>query len=79
LRIRNRSGRKMLTTIQGLPEIFDYKKMVKYFRNTFSCMGVIADDETYGKVIQLSGDQRAKIHKFLTTEGIATAENIKTH
>ncbi|KAJ2859276.1 Eukaryotic translation initiation factor eIF-1 [Coemansia erecta] len=79
LRIRNRKGRKMLTTIQGLPEMFDYKKLVKHFRNAFSCMGVIIDDEAYGKTIELSGDQRAKVREFLISEEIATADTIKTH
>ncbi|KAJ1665775.1 Eukaryotic translation initiation factor eIF-1 [Coemansia sp. RSA 1813] len=79
LRIKQRRGRKMLTTIQGLPEIFDYKKLVKYFKNTFACMGTIINDETYGKAIQLSGDQRLKVREFLIGEEIATADTIKVH
>ncbi|KAJ2658553.1 Eukaryotic translation initiation factor eIF-1 [Coemansia sp. RSA 1200] len=79
LRIRLRKSRKMLTTIQGLPEMFDYKKLVKYFKNTFACMGVIIDDKNYGKVIQLSGDQRQKVREFLIAEEIATADTIKVH
>ncbi|KAJ1782184.1 Eukaryotic translation initiation factor eIF-1 [Coemansia sp. RSA 2399] len=79
LRIRIRKGRKMLTTIQGLPEMFDYKKLVKHFRSAFSCMGVIIEDKAHVKTIELSGDQRALVREFLISEEIATAETIKTH
>jgi translation initiation factor 1 len=44
----------------------------------FACNGTLVDDEEMGQVIQLQGDQRAKMSSFLTEEGIPAA-TIKVH
>jgi len=44
----------------------------------FACNGTLVEDEEMGQVIQLQGDQRAKISTFLTENGIPRA-SIKLH
>ncbi|KAJ2804321.1 Eukaryotic translation initiation factor eIF-1, partial [Coemansia guatemalensis] len=63
----------------GLPNEFDLKYMLKYFKKTFGCLGTVVNDKKYGKVIQLSGDQRDKLQDFLIEEKIARAKDIKVH
>ncbi|PAV23988.1 eukaryotic translation initiation factor 1 [Pyrrhoderma noxium] len=70
IRIQQRNGRKTLTTLQGIGEEYDLKKILKEFKREFACNGTIVEDPELGKVIQLQGDQREKIRDFLTENGI---------
>ncbi|KAJ1880742.1 Eukaryotic translation initiation factor eIF-1 [Kickxella alabastrina] len=79
IRIQQRNGRKTVTTMQGLPEIFDHKKLVKYFKSQFACIGTVVADEEHGSIIQLSGDHRIPLKEFLISEGIANKNNVKVH
>ncbi len=79
IRVQKRNGKKTLTTIQGLPDELDFKKIVKAFKKEFCCNGTIVDDEELGKIIQLTGDQRESVSKFLIEEGISTKSAIKIH
>ncbi|KAJ2828552.1 Eukaryotic translation initiation factor eIF-1 [Coemansia erecta] len=79
IRLQQRNARKSTTTLQGLPEEFDLKKLLKYFKKTFGCLGTIVKDPEYGKVIQVSGDQRVKLSQFLVSEGIAKERDIQVH
>ncbi|KIK06524.1 hypothetical protein K443DRAFT_129804 [Laccaria amethystina LaAM-08-1] len=78
IRIQQRNGRKTLTTLQGLPKQYDSKKLLKAFKKEFACNGTLVDDEKMGQVIQLQGDQRAKISNFLSENGIEKS-TIKVH
>jgi len=78
IRIQQRNGRKTLTTLQGLPKVYDAKKLLKAFKKEFACNGTLVDDEKMGQVIQLQGDQRVKISSFLTDNGIDKS-TIKVH
>lgn len=53
-----RNGRKTLTTVQGLPNKFDRKKILTVIRKKFACNGTVVMDSNMGEVIQLQGDQR---------------------
>jgi translation initiation factor 1 len=53
-----------------LPQEYDPKKLIKYFKKEFACNGTLVDDEEAGQVIQLQGDQRVKISTLLAEEGI---------
>jgi len=78
IRIQQRNGRKTLTTLQGLPTQYDPKKLLKAFKKEFACNGTLVDDEKMGQVIQLQGDQRAKISTFLVENGLEKS-TIKVH
>jgi len=78
IRIQQRNGRKTLTTLQGLGKEYDLKKILKAFKKEFACNGTIVEDEKMGEVIQLQGDQRAFISKFLIDNGVDKAI-VKVH
>ncbi|KAG6896131.1 hypothetical protein C0992_010172 [Termitomyces sp. T32_za158] len=52
------------------PTEYDAKKILKAFKKEFACNGTLVDDEKMGQVIQLQGDQRAKISNFLIENGL---------
>jgi translation initiation factor 1 len=79
IRIQQRTSRKCLTIIQGLPPKLDLKKVLKYFKRKFCCNGIIIEDATNGNILQITGDQRANVEEFLVTEKIARKEQIKVH
>ncbi len=87
IRIQQRNGRKTLTTLQGLPQQYDQKRILKvlkkvgilFLRKDFACNGNIVKDDDLGEVIQLQGDQRTNIQEFLTTLLKIQKKNIKVH
>ncbi|GAA57591.1 translation initiation factor 1 [Clonorchis sinensis] len=79
IRIQQRNGRKTITTVQGLHEKYDKRKILKQCKKEFACNGTVVDHEEYGEVIQLQGDQREHMKKFLCTWKLATPEGIKLH
>jgi translation initiation factor 1 len=74
LRIQQRNGKKSITTIQGLDEDLDQKRICKAMQKQFSCNGNIKETEEYGTVIQLQGDQRELIKEWLITQEILSKE-----
>ncbi|KAK2521326.1 hypothetical protein Q9966_013028 [Columba livia] len=68
IRIQQRNGRKTLTTVQGIADDYDKKKLVKAFKKKFACNGTVIEHPEYGEVIQLQGDQRKNICQFLLEE-----------
>ena len=79
IRIQQRNGRKTLTTVQGVSSEFDFKKIVKVAKKEFACNGTVVEHPEYGEVIQLQGDQRQNISKFLKQVGLAREDQIKVH
>lgn len=79
IRIQQRNGRKTLTTVQGLPEEYDLKRILKVLKKDFACNGNIVKAEELGEVIQLQGDQRVKVMEFLTSQLGMQKKNIKIH
>ncbi len=79
IRIQQRNGRKSLTTVQGLPQELDFKKVLKVFKKEFCCNGTIVDHDNMGKILQLQGDQRKNVSTFLVDEGIVSKDLIKIH
>lgn len=77
IRIQQRNGRKTLTTVQGISEEFDKKKLVRAFKKDFACNGTVVEHSEYGEVIQLQGDQRSNVCIFLKRIGIAKDEQLK--
>lgn len=82
LRVFQRKTRKYITTIEGLEESINLKKIMKYMRKTYNCNGNIKNVEkgdVTTKVIQLQGDKREDIKKFLISENIVPEKLIKVH
>jgi len=79
IRIQQRNGRKTLTTVQGLDEEFDKKKIVRACKKTFCCNGTVVEHPEYGEVIQFQGDQRNNICSFLNDNAIVKPGHLKVH
>lgn len=79
IRIQQRNGRKTLTTVQGIAEEYDKKKIVKACKKEFACNGTVVEHPEYGEVIQLQGDQRNHIYELLLQAGLAKKDNLKVH
>ncbi|KAL6054896.1 hypothetical protein STEG23_020120 [Scotinomys teguina] len=77
IRIQQRNGRKTLTTVQGIADDYDKKKLVKAFKKKFVCNGTVIEHPEYGEVIQLQGDQRKNICQFLIEIGLAKDDQLK--
>ena len=65
IRVQQRNGRKSLTTVQGLPQRLDKKKILKALKKDFCCNGNVVEDPELGSVLQLQGDQRKNVSQFL--------------
>jgi translation initiation factor 1 len=71
IRVQQRNGKKCITTLDGLEEDLDLKKICKAMREAFSCNGNVrmkSDEET--GVVQLQGDQRENIKQWLLDQEI---------
>ena len=79
VRVQQRNGRKCVTTIAGLADDLDVKRICKAFKKNFSCNGAVQVDEEVGEVIQLSGDQRTNVKAFLVDQEICHGETIVLH
>lgn len=67
IRVQQRNGRKCITTIDGLEEDLDLKRICKAMREAFSCNGNIVTEEG---IIQLQGDQRENVKQWLLEQEI---------
>lgn len=47
---------KAITTVQGIIDDPNKKKLVKAFKKEFACSGTAVRHPGYGKVLQLQGD-----------------------
>ena len=83
IRIQQRTGRKHITIIEGLPMDLDLKKICSQMQKSFNCGGQVInkkDDKGYlQNIIALTGDQRQKVYDFLLNEQITDKEYIKMH
>jgi len=79
LRIQQRNRRKCILTITGLADDLDLKRICKALKKNFKCNGAVVHDEDYGDVIQLQGDHRQGVLKFLVDEEIVDRDQIVVH
>jgi translation initiation factor 1 len=70
IRVQQRNGKKSITTIEGLAEDLDLKRICKDMRQKFNCNGNVIEDKDRGEVIQLQGDQRDNVKQWILTEQI---------
>jgi len=76
INVQKRNGKKFITTITGMATDLDLKKIIKYIKKTHNCNGSIINDEKYGEIISLSGDQKENFYNFLISEEINKKEDI---
>ena len=79
IRLQQRNGRKCITTVSGLDEKLDLSKVTKALKKILCCNGSVVHHKEFGKIVQLQGDQREQLKKFLTEQHIASESMIKIH
>jgi translation initiation factor 1 len=80
LRIQKRTGKKCLTFIQGIPDTVDTKSLCQKIRKMYHCNCTEIDHPKIGKCVQMSGDSRDDLIKFLIKEGVVSSDKeIKIH
>lgn len=79
IRCQQRNGRKTITTVQGIPGEYDLKRILKTLKKDFGCNGHINNDTELGDILQFQGDQREKVHGFLTSALQIPKSDIKMH
>lgn len=79
IRNQQRNGRKSTTSCSGLPSSFNANKILKAFKKELNCNGCIIEDEKHGRVIQVQGDKRQEIARFLMDELQIQKSRIKVH
>lgn len=87
IRVQQRNGRKSITTVEnlatcndeavsGMTDIKYLENVAKFFRKKFKCSAAVKKED---KVIQLSGDNRQDIKKFLIENNTVSEDGIKVH
>jgi translation initiation factor SUI1 len=79
VRVEQQNSRKRVTTIEGLSSDLDIKIICKALRKNFACGGSFRKFEHGTGVIELAGDQRAKVKDFLVDQLICLPECIVLH
>ena len=76
IRIQQRNGKKAITTLQGLEDDLDIKRICKYMRKSFNCNGNVKKDKFDEDIIQLQGDQRENIKQWLLDQQIIEKQEV---
>ena len=83
IRVQQRNGRKCITTLQGLDNDLDIKRIGKAMKKHFNCNGNLIEDPDKGDILQFQGDQRENSRDWLLAQEILTsseaAERLVTH
>jgi translation initiation factor SUI1 len=74
--IQQRNGRKQITIISGLATDLDTKKILRYLKKLYHCNGAVVEDDTFGEVITLTGNQKENVYHFLINTKICNKEEI---
>lgn len=79
IRMQQRNGRKSITTVQGLAEDLDLKKITKALKKNFKCNGNVTMDTESGHILQLQGDHRTNIRDFFVDQEVCHEDQIVIH
>jgi translation initiation factor 1 len=74
--VERRNGKKCITSVIGMAEDLDLKKILSYLKKKHNCNGSIIKDEKHGEIMCFSGDQKENIYNFLIKEEIYKNEDI---
>lgn len=79
IRITQRTKWKRFTVCEGLPDELNFEKVARALKKNFSCNAFIKDSPKHGKVIQMQGNHKDSLIRFLTETGICSEKNIRVH
>lgn len=71
IRVQQRKGKKMVTTVQGLNPNLNFQTINREFQRRWGCNGTVIKTADAGTVIQLQGNWSDNILKFITDEHLA--------
>jgi len=72
-------GSKWITTIEGIDDDLDLKRIAKAMKKTLHCAATLIKnkDEEEDSIIQLQGDQRAVVATWLVENEVLTEDEAK--
>lgn len=76
IRLHDQKNR-CLTTIEGLDEDLDLKRISKAMKRAFSCSSVVVQGKDGEDIIQLQGDHRMAVKEWLLVQQILTEKECK--
>ena len=76
IRVQQRNGKKCITTVSGIAEDLNVKKITKYLKNKFNTSGSINKEDN---AMQFAGDHRSEIKEFFIEHEIYDEEHIIIH
>jgi len=66
-------GRKWITTIEGMDDDLDLKRISRAMKSSFHCSAAVVTDEDSGEeIIKLSGNQKEAVREWLIAAEILT-------
>jgi translation initiation factor 1 len=68
-------GKRWITTIEGLDEDLDLKRISRGMKKSFHCSVKISTNKDQEEVIQLQGDQRECIKEWLVVNEVITKKD----
>jgi translation initiation factor 1 len=77
--IQQRTAKKYITSVSGIPEKYDLPKILKYIKKIYTCGGCVVKDKEGNDVIQVTGDQRENIRKFFLQCDVMDDHHIIMH
>ncbi|CBH17541.1 Protein translation factor SUI1 homolog, putative [Trypanosoma equiperdum] len=79
IRVQQRRGRKFVTSVQGLNQQLNFRRINREFMRRWGCNGTVITTPEAGTVIQLQGNWSEEIRTFLLEEHMATEQNLEIH
>jgi translation initiation factor SUI1 len=77
--IQQRTSKKYITNVSGLPDMYDLPKILKYIKKIYKCGGSVVKDKDDNHILQITGDQRSNIEKFFVEYNVMDKDNIISH
>jgi translation initiation factor 1 len=71
------SGSRSITIIEGLDDDLDLIRISKNMKKSFSCAATVLKDTEENEIIQLQGDQRDNVKKWLLKQEVITEAEAK--
>jgi len=75
--VKQRKAKKYFTIINGIDTKYNYKTLLSDIKKEFQCNGAIVQNKKKETVIQLNGNHKDKMYKFLIDNDLATSDMIK--
>lgn len=79
IRVQQRSGKKFVTTIQGLNPKLNFRRINREFQRRWGCNGTVLETKDAGTVIQLQGNFAERVKDFIVDAHFTTLNNIEVH